>query len=195
VNFTKNYIQIINKKRGGIIMNKKIKSFVLALGMVCVAGPAMAVNYVYVGSWYVDNGPYWAATDANGNYTTPVYSGVEAAAFLFGGSPSQYVTSTVSSNPADINFSAWMDGWADSYTYGTSGNPAPDTLHVDINNDGLYALPFQQDAAFSAYVSDHGLNLENFAFREVNSTPEPSTMLLLASGLAGIGFLRRKKRA
>ncbi len=67
--------------------------------------PAHA-GYVYIGSWTVDEGPSWT-TDP------PAYSGVEAAALLFGGSPGNYVTSTVDSNPGDINFLSWVSTWGE----------------------------------------------------------------------------------
>lgn len=165
----------------------------LMLGASASAAPI----YTYVGSWYVDDGPHWAAQDNGGNFTTPVLSGIEAAALIFGGTPSQYVVSTVSDQVADINFSAWMDGWADNFTYGLSGTPAPQALHIDIDNDGLYATPFATGAAYSAYVSDHGLHLQNFAFRVSNvgdPTPEPATFALLAIGAGGVAVSRFRRR-
>lgn len=169
-----------------------MKRILCALLLLALSPLASASTYSYVGSWYVDDGPWWSDTDAGGNYTTPVLSGQEAAALLFGGNPEDYVISTVSNLVADINFSAWMDGWADQITYGDSGNPAPQGLHVDVDGDGLYATPFGYQNAYSAYVDDHGLHLENFAFR-VSSVPLPAAVWLFGSVLLGlIGFSRRK---
>ncbi|PTY04703.1 PEP-CTERM sorting domain-containing protein [Opitutaceae bacterium EW11] len=176
---------------------KKLPLLILALISLGLSSARAELTYTYVGSWFVDDGPFWAAT-SNDLYTTPVYSGREAAALLFGGSANDYVISTVSTSALDINYKAWMDGWGDSTTYGYSGNPAPDDLHVDINNDGLYALPFTTGGSYSAYVSDHGVHLQNYAFRvsgDFSAVPEPSTYGLLgAAALAGLVLIRRRRR-
>lgn len=169
-----------------------MKKMSLALLLFFLSSIASAATYTYVGSWFVDDGPLWSDKDNAGNYTTPVLSGQEAAALIFGGNASDYVISTVSDQVADINFSAWMDGWDDDYTYGYSGNPAPHDLHIDVDGDGLYAIPFGTGNAYSAYVSDHSLHLQNFAFR-VSAVPIPAAVWLFGSGLLGlIGFSRRK---
>ncbi len=180
-------------------MKSFVTKFTICLLLVSflAAGSAFATSYQYVGSWFVDEGPWWSNTDQNGNYTTPVLSGIEAAAYIFGGDAADYVISTVSSSIDDINFSAWMDGWADSSTYGYSGNPAAMDLHIDVDGDGLYATSGGYGSAYSAYVSDHSLHLENYAFLiiddEVAPVPEPATILLLGSGLLGLGLYGRKR--
>lgn len=169
----------------------------LALGLLlaaCATTASAAPTYTYVGSWFVDQGPDWSQTDANGNYTTPVLSGLEAAAFIFGGNASDYAISTIDEQAANINFKAWMDGWSDDDTYGMSGNAAAQDLHIDINNDGLYAIPFNGRAAYSAYVMDHGLHLQNFAFKIADNgqVPEPASVALIGLGLAGLAMVRRR---
>lgn len=176
---------------------KKLPLLLLALATFGLSWARAELTYTYVGSWFVDDGPDWAAM-SNNLYTTPVYSGREAAAFLFGGSPNDYVISTVSNSALDINFKAWMDGWADSETYAYSGNAAPDDLHIDIDNDGLYAIPEGTGNAYSAYVRDHGVHLQNYAFRvnsDPSAVPEPSTYGLIgAAALAGLVLIRRRRR-
>jgi hypothetical protein len=175
-----------NKQKGSLQMRNLILFFALAaVSMTASATPV----YEYVGSWFVDDGP--SINDQNARQTLPVLSGIEAAAYIFGGNAEDYVTSTVSDQVADINFSAWMDGWADPFTYGLLGNPAAQDLHIDINNDGLYLLPFGRGYAYSAYVSDHAVHLQNFAFR-LTSVPEPTSLVLLTLGIIGLGFSRKK---
>lgn len=124
------------------------------------AQTSQIAGYQFVGSWIVSDGPSW---NVAGN---PAYTGQEAAALLFGGNPSDYRISTVDNQVANINDSAWMDGWNDDVTYGTSGNPAAHDFKVDLAPPGTN-LPGSFGAYYSAYVSDHSLNLENFAFRLV----------------------------
>ncbi len=94
----------------------------------------------FVGSWEVDQGPYW-------NTSPPpiAYSGVDAAALLFGGSPSDYVISTVDNNPANINRLAWVsviyigtDTVADTFVQGTpfGGVPEPATWALMVAGFG-----------------------------------------------------------
>lgn len=156
--------------------------------MAATAVPAHAASYVYVGSWFVDSGAYWGSNPA-------VYSGQEAAALLFGGSASDYAISTNGSDETQINFQAYYDGWGDDQTCGYAG-PCAQDLHIDVNGDG-YANPGGQGSAYSAYVSDHGVHLENFAFRVVGAgaVPEPSAWALMILGFGAVGAsLRRRQR-
>jgi len=155
---------------------------------VCAVGTANATVYTYVGSWAVDSGPWWTTNP-------PVYSGQQAAALLFGGSASQYAISTVDSNPADINFKAWLDGWGDPFTYALNGTPAAQSYSLDTGGGGYNSNPGYQ-SAYSAYVSDHGVNLVNYAF-VASGVPEPSTWIMMLLGFAGVGFAgyRRTKKS
>ena len=68
-----------------------------ALTLLVGAVGQVKADYIYIGSWEVDQGPSWTTVP-------PIYTGQEAAALLFGGSASNYAISTVDSNPANINF-------------------------------------------------------------------------------------------
>jgi hypothetical protein len=154
-----------------------------------VAAPAHAVTYTYVGSWEVDQGPNWAGSPPDGPLA---YTGQEAAALLFGGSASNYVTSTVDSNPANIDGNAWYSiigygsaQFADNYSskylglyYGpTSGYPNGDST-----------------AAASSYVWDNaqGSSYMNYAFT-VAGVPESATWAMMLVGMGAIGFAMRRR--
>jgi hypothetical protein len=157
-----------------------MKRFVLftVLLLACVAGQ-LSATATYVGSWTVDQGPFWSPPPT-------AYSGQQAAAFLFGGSPGSYEISTVSSNPTQINLSAWVSTWG-----GACGGTFPCGTVVAqnyvVSTGGLYENPGDT----SAYVLDwaQGTQYTNYAF----VVPEPGSLALFGSGALGlVGLLRRK---
>jgi hypothetical protein len=130
----------------------KFSRIALAVCGAMAAGYTSAASYVYVGSWDPGSGPGWATNP-------PVYTAQEAAALLFGGNASDYVISSVSNDPALIDFKAWYE------SYG--GDP-----DVSIT----YAQDFKADAGepgynttgdASAYVGDGWCSgaCVNYAFR------------------------------
>jgi hypothetical protein len=176
------------------------KCFVIVLIAVVVTcgvagGTSASPVYSFVGSWIVGDGPVWTSNP-------PVYSGQDAAAFLFGGNASDYVTSTIDNTVPNINFRTFLDGWGNT-TFLVS--PAPDTYSLSSNGGGYNQFP-----SFSAYVLDHtcsnrysnpgqgcqgfGTQYVNYAFRDINAAvPEPMTMILGGTGLLALGYVGRKR--
>ena len=100
----------------------------------------------YKGSWKVSDGPNWSGGP------TP-YSGVAAAAMLFGGDVSKYMISTVSDQVTDIDHKAWIDVF---------GEGAAQVAEDYVFNTGGPGYDAQGDT--SAYVADHANTHVNYAF-------------------------------
>lgn len=116
----------------------------------------------FVGSYNVADGPAWSTNP-------PVYSAKDAAALIFGGSPNDYVISTLGPDPNAVNNLAFYDGWGDTQ-YLT--NPQSEDFKIDIGTPG-YADPGGVGSSYSAYVNDHSFNAanaNNFVFAVNNSS-------------------------
>ncbi|EGV43707.1 BspA family leucine-rich repeat surface protein [Bizionia argentinensis JUB59] len=98
----------------------------------------------YVGAFNTDDGPLW-------NDNPMVYNGLEAAALVFGGGPSDYAISTNSNtaDPATITHTAWATTWG-----------VDDCLEIDEDysvdlGDPGYNAPGGEYSAVSAYTKDN----------------------------------------
>jgi len=85
------------------------KAVIAAMALILAAlwaSQAAAQQYQFIGSFAVEDGPNWTTNP-------PVYSGQEAAALLFGGSPGDYRISTNSNttDPTTITDTAWYSTW------------------------------------------------------------------------------------
>jgi hypothetical protein len=143
---------------------------------------------IFAGQWNLYSASYWM-TEAPKTLT-----GQEAAALLFGGSPSDYLISTMGKNTADINGLAWYDFWGFG---GRIGQYAQDYKY-DMTGDGFY----NEWNDSSAMVRDHPYTgtdpypYVNYAFRlqKDADVPEPFTVGLMGAGMLGLALARRRKR-
>jgi hypothetical protein len=146
--------------------------------LLCAVGP-LAATPVLVGSFQVDQGPWWTTVPA-------AYTGQEAAALIFGGSPSDY---WISIDPLTITHTAWYStyGGACSGTFPCGTVYGENYVH---NTSGLY----QAGGDVSAYVRDWavGSNYTNYVF---TAAPEPATAAVPGAALIGLILLRRKRDA
>src|SRR5215831_16133670 len=160
---------------------------ILAAGAAALAVGAVAssahASHLFVGSWEVDQGPSWTIVP-------PAYTGQEAAALLFGGSPGDYTISTVSANPHLVDGLTWVSTWGGA----CGGNFPCGTKVADnsvVNTGGLYASPGDQ----SSYVQDWavGSQFTNYAF--IAGVPEPATWAMMLIGVGALGATMRRRTA
>jgi hypothetical protein len=142
---------------------------------------------IFVGSWNLYSGPSYL------DVLPPLYTGQQAAAFLFGGSAGDYLISTAGSDADAIDFLAWYD----QYGLGQA------RFAQDYLKDSGIAGIYDATADASAMVRDHyyeeagAYPYVNYAFRldAGSEVPEPMSVGLLGAGLLGMGLLRRKRAA
>ncbi len=132
-------------------------------------------GWTYIGSFELDDGPYWGTNP-------PVYSGLGVAVMLYGGTESDYAISTVDSNPADINYSAWTDTWG---IHPPVVSPEGYSVGTYYNEYGTVG------SATSAWVSDSGYGPQYTDYVFSNTTPSPAAALPMLGGL--IGLIRRRR--
>ena len=164
-------------------MKETLLAVAMALGMAASA----QAGYVYVGSWNVHSGPAWPGEPQ-------IFTGRTAAAFIFGGSFTDYAISTTGSDPTMIDFQTWVSGWG----LGTDGVIVGQDLVRDLNGDGNYNCcdaggTFGDPGDYSAYVQDWCFTpgkCINFAFVAV---PEPTVPALILAGLVGLRLTSRRK--
>ncbi|WP_404424806.1 PEP-CTERM sorting domain-containing protein [Nibricoccus sp. IMCC34717] len=163
--------------------------------LAAIAVPANAAYY-YVGSWSLNDpkGPAFGDNAPNGPLA---YTGLEAAAFLFGGSASDYAISTVGEDASLIDYMAWYNVLG----YDFSGVK----FAQDYSNKylGLYYGPTENFATgvttnYASALVDDNLNTEiNYAFRwrdGQTAVPDAVSTLLVSAASLGLLVAARRRR-
>lgn len=128
-------------------------------------------------------------------------SGALNAGSLFSGAPGEYLTLSFNKavNVSSIRLSDWTDGvlgiGAESGTF-TAGTKS---FTLGSNNDhGLLVTTFATTGATGTVFKLQATGQSDFRLAGLNVTaavPEPGTYALMALGLAGLGFVARRRAA
>jgi hypothetical protein len=171
----------------------KLKQIVLVIGLAFGAGAANA-DYTYLGSFttngsvaFADGSTAFISAPAWGT-NPPVYSGLDAAALLFGGSSSSYIISTVNS-ASNPNGMAWYDGWGDHAGHEYAADYKLDLSGLGYNGCSVAGIPCTH-SAYSAYITD-GFSGTNYVY----AVPEPETYALMLAGLGLMGVIARRRKS
>lgn len=172
----------------------KLRTLVIAVGLIG-ASVAHATTYEYVGSFNTNGS---TISFADGSVTTQLaprwttnpasYSGLDAAALLFGGSVSNYAVST---DRNTVNNLAWYDGWGDHAGHQYDATYKLDLSGLGYNGCSIAGIPCSH-SAYSAYIGD-GFSGTNYVFR-VAAVPEPETYAMMLAGLGLMGGIARRRK-
>lgn len=165
------------------------------IGAVVGLASALSSAQTFVGS-FTTNGS--VITFADGTTTSrnaahwtsnpQVFSGLDAAALIFGGTASQYLVST---EREFIDNLAWYDGWGDHAGLKQASSYKLDSTGLGYNGCNVNFTSCTK-SAYSAYISD-GFSGTNYVYLAA-AVPEPETYALLLAGLGVVGAAMRRRQ-
>lgn len=178
---------------GGIVKNSKFLRFTKYALILGVAVLAMGLTPAHADTIFNVSGTF-----TNGSSLTGTVS-IDATGDVTGGS---FTLGTGTGVPTTVSFSSLiagsmmnLGGGEFAATFATSGNPTGVPFITIIFSAGNICSNANSCNGDATQFSLDGETFTNLGTGGVTNTPEPSTYLLLGSGLVGLGLLRRKRLA
>lgn len=179
----------------------------LAVGLALVAGLPLGAPSVRAATLTGDtiNGTmnFCGFNPSDSNHFTPT-SGTAPLAFVYdegpGGAGADTATFTATGLTVEANISSFACGWGMSFTDSTTPFPKLELASSSFGTSFSYQL--NGDAIELTWTGTSGwqdavINPGDFiaVFNIDGELPEPASLTLFAVGLAGIGMIRRRRRA
>ena len=176
---------------------KKFAFALVALATALAISPAAKADSITIGSGFQVGGTI--VQDGNQNTTTPTLSNVTA----FGG----YLSFADVTGSSTLTYTLVPGIVGDTFTVNTTdGQTITFTVStVGLTSNGEGGVGWLTDTGTINYdptlvawseaitITDAGIINETFTFNDVATTPEPSSLLLLGTGLLGLAFALFRK--
>ena len=192
---------IQTNENGGRGMKRRVKYLGLATVLLILAAPVAKADVVFVDTFFTDgplNGPDGELAYINANYDPDADTFIDK--FEGDGTDTGITvdindaTATISwdftGTTSEMQYILLKDGSIQGEGHLYTLYTVTDDQKVSSNGDQTVEFVDPPDGTFDRQIS----HISFFGGRGGEQVPEPTTLLLLGAGLAGIGFARRRMK-